>query len=596
MPSRQAAPKELSKALTPDGQSAIAAALQDVGAAVFHWRADDDSIVWSGNVDGLLGLSASAEVGSGRFYHQRLCDDGEVVRLQAIEGASRTKSGPRTYRTHYKFAFGSEDRGESVWLEETGRCVMAETGEITHVNGMIRVVEDPRVTGAISVQLERDDLTGFYAREFFINLLDVMIADTKREKKQATLYVAGIDNLKVINEAFGFDVADQVIAALSQRIAACLRNNDLIGRLAGNKLGLCLHNCGPDRAEFAAERMLEAVNSDPVTTTAGEVKATISIGGVVVPRHARNSERAISSALEALSETRAKRRGDFKLYEPSAQRDADRKLNVEIANDLIGALSEARLHIALQPIVRASDNTLAFSECLARILTRDGALVEAGSFMGFAERLGLVQLIDKRVLDLAVQLLAREPESHLSINVGVPSIDDLEWFNHLAHHALRDKSMASRLIVEITETEAIKDVEGTKTFVQSMHDLGCRVALDDFGAGFTSYRNLRDLGVDLVKIDGSFISNLGSHEPDQMFVRTLINLAKSMGIETVAEWVETPEDAALLRDWGIDYMQGHLFGTAAIREKAVPARIVSGSRSMAAGDRSPAGSPDLNVG
>jgi EAL domain-containing protein (putative c-di-GMP-specific phosphodiesterase class I) len=100
-------------------------------------------------------------------------------------------------------------------------------------------------------------------------------------------------------------------------------------------------------------------------------------------------------------------------------------------------------------------------------------------------------------------------------------------------------TLAQRLIVEITETEAIRDVEGTKTFVASMHDLGCKVALDDFGAGFTSYRNLRDLGVDMVKIDGSFMNNLGQSEPDQMFVRTLIALAKSMDIETVAEWVET---------------------------------------------------------
>ncbi|MEM8876619.1 MAG: GGDEF and EAL domain-containing protein [Pseudomonadota bacterium] len=557
--------------------NAMACALQDVGAAVFCWRADDDSIVWSGNIEKLLSLSSDAEVSSSQFYHQRLCEDGELLRLQAIEGARRSASGRRNYRAHYKFVFGSEDRDEIVWVEENGRCAINEAGEITHVNGMIRLVEDPRAAGAFSAQFETDDLTGFHARDFFIKLLDLLITDTKRDKKQATFYVAGIDNLKIINEAFGFEVADQVIGALAQRISTCLRKNDLIGRLAGNKFGLCLRNCGPDRAEFAAERMLEAVNSDPVTTSAGEVKATVSIGGVVVPRYARSSERAISSALEALSETREKRRAGFQLYEPSAQRDADRRLNVEIANDLIGALSEARLHLALQPVVRASNCEPAFHECLARILTRDGSIITAGGFMGFADRLGLVQLIDKRMLDLAVQLLSRETDIALSINVGVPSIADLEWFNQLAHHALRDKTMARRLIVEITETEAIKDVEGTKTFVESMHDLGCRVALDDLGAGFTSYRNLRDLGVDMVKIDGSFMSNLDSHEPDQMFVRTLIALAKSMDIETVAEWVETQKDADLLREWGIDYMQGHLFGTAVMREKANPTKVIDGA-------------------
>jgi EAL domain-containing protein (putative c-di-GMP-specific phosphodiesterase class I) len=310
-----------------------------------------------------------------------------------------------------------------------------------------------------------------------------------------------------------------------------------------------------------------------VITSAGEVNATISLGGVIVPRHARDSEHAISFALEALTDSRDIRRGSYRLFEPSPQRDADRRLNVEIANDLIGALSEARLHLALQPVVCAADNSMAFQECLARVLTRDGEILPAGSFMGFADRLGLVQLIDKRVLDLAVQLLTEEPDTRISINIGVPSIADLEWFNHLARHALHDATLAQRLIVEITETEAIRDVEGTKTFVASMHDLGCKVALDDFGAGFTSYRNLRDLGVDMVKIDGSFMNNLGQSEPDQMFVRTLIALAKSMDIETVAEWVETAQDAELLREWGINYMQGHLFGQAALRKKVMPSKF-----------------------
>ena len=577
MPIRQPAPTEPSPGFVRGDDSPMLSALEDVSAAVFRWSADDDAMLWSGNIESLFGLSSDAEVASGRFYHQRLGEDGELLRLQAIEGARRASRGQHRYRTHYKFVVGAEDRDEIVWVEETGRCVLNQAGQISHVNGMIRLVEDPRAAGAFSVQFETDDLTGFHAREFFIKLLDLLIADTKREKKQATLYVAGIDNLKIINEAFGFDVADQVIAALAQRISTCLRKNDLIGRLAGNKFGLCLRNCGSDRAEFAAERMLEAVNSDPVTTSAGEVKATVSIGGVVVPRHSSSSERAISSALEALSATREKRRAGFQLYEPSAQRDADRRHNVEIANDLIGALSESRLHLALQPVVRASDNQPAFHECLARILARDGSIIAAGSFMGFADRLGLVQLIDKRMLELAVQLLSREPDIRLSINVGVSSITDLEWFNQLAHHALRDKSMARRLIVEITETEAIQDVEGTKIFVESMHDLGCRVALDDFGAGFTSYRNLRDLGVDMVKIDGSFMSNLDSNEPDQMFVRTLIGLARSMDVETVAEWVETQKHADLLRSWGIDYMQGHLFGSAVMRKKTSPAMAGDGA-------------------
>ena len=126
----------------------------------------------------------------------------------------------------------------------------------------------------------------------------------------------------------------------------------------------------------------------------------------------------------------------------------------------------------------------------------------------------------------------------------------------------RNSGVAERLIVEITETAAIQDIDETRGFVARVKDLGCRIAIDDFGAGYTSFRNLRKLGVDIVKIDGAFVQNIMQSEDDRAFVHTLIDLARRLGLKTVAEWVQDEEAAAMLADWGCDYLQGALIGLA----------------------------------
>lgn len=235
---------------------------------------------------------------------------------------------------------------------------------------------------------------------------------------------------------------------------------------------------------------------------------------------------------------------------PTWQRDVQRRDNLRLATDLLSALSEGRMGVALQPVVSTVDDEPAFYEALVRVRSRDGEDVTAGAFMGLAEKLGLIHLIDTRMLDLVVEMLKADPSLKVSLNVSVSTALDPDWFQRITDHILHQRDIAARLIVEITETEAIQDIQETAAVVSWMHDLGCKVALDDFGAGYTTYRNLRDLGVDLVKIDGAFMLNLHRSKADQMFVKTLINLASNLGIETVAEWVEDERDAQPAEEMG----------------------------------------------
>ena len=173
-----------------------------------------------------------------------------------------------------------------------------------------------------------------------------------------------------------------------------------------------------------------------------------------------------------------------------------------------------------------------------------------------------MRMLDFRVLELVVGELAAAPELSASVNVSPASTVDPDWWAGLGALLRANTSAAARLIIEITETAAIHDIDDARGFVTRVKDLGCRIAIDDFGAGHTSFRNLRRLGVDIVKIDGAFVQNIAKSSDDRAFVHTLLDLSRRLGLKTVAEWVQDEEAAKQLAEWGCDYLQGALIGLA----------------------------------
>ena len=191
-----------------------------------------------------------------------------------------------------------------------------------------------------------------------------------------------------------------------------------------------------------------------------------------------------------------------------------------------------------------------------RIRRADGSIVPANAVIPVAEQLGLVRLIDHRVIELVTAELAAAPALKVSVNVSPDSITDPDWWSALGAQLRARPAVAQRMILEITETAAILNIDETAGFVTRAKDLGCRIAIDDFGAGYTSFRNLRRLGVDMIKIDGAFVQNLTRSEDDRVFVRTLIELGRSLGLKTVAEWVQDEETAAILARLGLRLSAG----------------------------------------
>ena len=234
------------------------------------------------------------------------------------------------------------------------------------------------------------------------------------------------------------------------------------------------------------------------------------------------------------------------------------------------ALRQDRLLFAYQPVVCATTGKVDYFECLLRLRDEAGNIAGSADFITTIEQIGLINLIDRFVLEKAVQELDTDPKVRLGFNVSGLTACDRPWLRSLVA-LLQDRTdLACRIVVEITETAALDDIEESARFVDTLRHAGCRVALDDFGAGYTSLRHLQTLAVDLVKIDGSFVRNLANSSENRIFLRHLLGLIEGFGLSTVAECVESAEDAALLRAEGVGFLQGyHKIGRASCRERVL---------------------------
>ncbi|WP_314954677.1 bifunctional diguanylate cyclase/phosphodiesterase [Bradyrhizobium cosmicum] len=535
--------------------------LAALGQAVFAWDIASDVIVWGEQVGAVFPGIPAERLATGTEF-AKLMEPAQTQRTAALAQTSAVHGADGTpYRIEYGVRMSASD--PLVWIEETGRWFAGPDGRPTRAIGSVRINNERHARDEELTKLARlDPLTGELNRLHLIAALAEAIEETARFRSTAAFMLVGIDHLVRVNDAFGFDVADAVILDVAKRIRARLRGGDVLGRFSGNKFGLILKNCTVDDMNVAAERFLAGIRDEVVPTKSGPVSVTASIGAVSVPRYARNTDEAVNRAHETLDAAKRRRAGSFAAWRPDAARDAQRRVNIRVTDEIVTALNERRIRLAYEPVVSTASRERAFHECLVRMDQGDGQVLLAPDIVPVAERLGLIRLVDHRVLELVVAELAATPDICLSLNISPDTTMDPDWWAGIESLMLAHPGVAERLIVEITETVAIQDIDDVRGFVTRLKNFGSRIAIDDFGAGYTSFRNLRKLGVDIVKIDGAFVQNITHSADDRAFVQTLIDLARRLDIKTVAEWVQDEEAANMLRDWGCDYIQGRLIGLA----------------------------------
>ncbi len=544
--------------LAPPQASTILALL---GQAAFVWDIVTDEIAWSDHAASVFPDIPAPARASGLEF-SKLIEPVRSIRTDALSPSPLARSGDGApYRIEYGVRVSTS--APVIWIEESGAWFADADGRPVRAQGIVRLNNERHARDEQLLKLSRHDpLTGELNRTHLIASLAETVEEVTRFRSSCAFMLIGIDHLARINDAFGFDVADAVISEVAARVRARLRAGDVLGRFSGNKFGLILKNCTVDDMNVAAERFLAGIRDEVVPTKSGPVSVTASIGAVSVPRYARSADEAVNRAQETLDMAKRRRAGSFSLWRPNIERDAQRRVNIRVTDEIVTALNERRIVMAFEPVVEARSRAAAFYECLVRMERDNGQVLLAPDVVPVAERLGLIRLVDHRVLELVVAELAASPEVQLSLNISPDTTMDPDWWASIESLMRAHPGVAERLIVEITETVAIQDIEDVRGFVTRLKNYGSRIAIDDFGAGYTSFRNLRKLGVDIVKIDGAFVQNIARSADDRAFVQTLIDLARRLEIKTVAEWVQDDESAAMLNEWGCDYIQGQLIGLA----------------------------------
>jgi diguanylate cyclase (GGDEF)-like protein len=537
-----------------EAQAAVLAALVAAGDVAYIWEIDSDTLQWHGSLE-TLGFAEGSVLASGRAFSERLNPDDLQARQQLLQ--AHYARGTR-FDCEYRVRL---DSGDFAWLHDRGAAEFDGRGRPKRLLGVLRLVTVRKME---EQQLEHlanyDELTGHFNKKRLREVLDHLLAASARASHPGAYLAVGVDKMAAINDAFGYKAADQVLIEIGRRLDRCLRVSDVIGRVGGDRFGIILAHCAEAHVVTAAEKILAAISRVPIDTAAGPIYATISIGSAAFPQQAKSAYDIMTRAESALSEAKRAGRDCFIPYKLSEEQRSRHRVGMALGDRVQRALKEGRLKLAYQPVVSSVTSAVDYYECLLRMIDEDGNVVMAGAFVPQIEQLGFIRVIDRFVLETAVEEIRAHPGYVLGINISGLTATDRAWLRTISSY-LRDKpEIARNILVEITETEALHDLEESARFVSTLRDLGCRVALDDFGAGFTSLRHLQALPVDTLKIDGSFVRNLTQSPENQVFLRHLVGLANGLGLQTVAECVETAEEAAILRREGVGFLQGYYFG------------------------------------
>lgn len=397
----------------------------------------------------------------------------------------------------------------------------------------------------------------FYPKDF-IDQLETNIQKVITNHTSGTLMIVSISNLSMIINAYGHDTSEIVMHDLKRKIGNILSEKDHVQRLQRDQIGIIIANCFPEDTAVLANRIHSIIQNfgrDHFSTVSLYIMGTI--GSVSFPLESAAPLDALDKAYVAVHSSQSVPHRTYDMTRPEADQC---RQQMGLANYLFKAYKEQRLRLAYQPVINSKTGKPSHYEALLRLVNQSGKISSAGPLIPVAEKMGLIDIIDTMVMEMVIQELRNYPDVSLAFNVSNVTTEDSLWLDHLGRLLKETPEIAPRLIVEITETAILRDLRRTAYFVASIQSMGCQVALDDFGSGYTSFRQLKALSVDMVKIDGVFIKDLAESADNQFFVKTLLDFAQGFGLSTVAEFVENGEITKILMDMGVDYMQGYYFG------------------------------------
>ncbi len=444
------------------------------------------------------------------------------------------------------------------------RAIRDRRGRVAYHEGILTDITQLKRQEARLVHLAtHDPLTGLHNRREFNAILERHLSECRRYGRQGAVVWMDLDGFKEINDGLGHKVGDELLASLAHRMRATVRDSDVLARLGGDEFAVLYLNVDIDQARIAASRLLEAIRKHTAIIDGQPLRATASVGIVAFPDHGTSVSELLIKADMAMYRAKEKGRNRCCVYAPDEERFDAPESRIDWLRVLRDALENDGFVLYAQPILDLRSNRIVRYEVLLRLLDRAGKIIPPGAFLDIAEQFGLSGDIDRWVLTRVLDILseARFAEDlSFAVNLSPRSLTDEKLLAMIAEQDALSVIGPVRLVLEITETAAIYNIHVAKDFLRTLRTQGYEFALDDFGMGFSSFYQLKNLDVDYLKIDGSFIRNL-SHDPvDKHLVLAMVHLAKSLGKETIAEYVEDEETLEMLRTIGVDCAQGFHIG------------------------------------
>jgi diguanylate cyclase (GGDEF)-like protein/PAS domain S-box-containing protein len=424
---------------------------------------------------------------------------------------------------------------------------------------------------------EHDDLTGLYNRSFFLQEIERVVDRTHRTQQVSTLLYIDLDNFKYVNDTLGHLAGDRLLIEISQLLRNRARRSDLIARLGGDEFTMLLYDTRAEEAQTIAESFRKALVDYRFRQASELVDVGCSIGVAMINSESRSAEEVLSRADFACH--LAKRDGRNRVHVFDVKDEANvtaLSLDMGWSRRIKDAIEHNQFILVGQPIVDTRSRLTSAHEILIRLRDEHGALIMPNGFLPAAERFGLSADIDRWVIVNAIRILAERrreiPTLRYSLNLSGHTLSEPAVCDLVIHELRRTNLDPSALTFEVTETIAIANMALAETFLARLQKIGCSTALDDFGAGMSSFAYLRELPVDYVKIDGRFVKNIAANITDQAMVRAMNDIAHALGKKTIAEFVEDEDCYRLLAQYGVDYAQGFHLGRPEVIYSAADSR------------------------
>lgn len=514
----------------------------------------------------VTGLSKDEAIG----HNPRILASGDITR-EEYEGLWNTIGAGKTWRGVFK---NRKKDGQIYWANSVITPIKNEKGEISHFLAVQEDITDRKKTEERAQYLATyDEMTDLINRGKFMELLSEWVYYQSRADRQAaSLLLIDIDHFKFINDTFGHGVGDELLRRMADMLDGMLQGlystymkdseGIILGRMGGDEFALFLPNLNAKEGMDVAERIRKSM--EELRLVEAPIHSTVSIGVVSYPEHGETIKELFTKVDAAVYRAKETGRNRCHLYRPEDRDLENIQSRLKEKERVIKAISEDRFFPWLQPILSLKDGKIEHYEALARMRDEDGTILLPGDFIDTAERFGLIGDIDRIITEKTMRIQAEMAKQgrylSFAMNLSGKNLGDDELLSYLQSRIRETGADASHLIFEITETAAVRDLDRAIKFISSLKSIGCRFSLDDFGVGFTSFVYLKELRVDYIKIDGSFIRKLNESPNDQLFVKAMTEVARGMGIKTIAEFVEKEEILWFLKEYGVDYAQGYFIG------------------------------------